>query len=91
MTSHQPPAELLPAKFEVRRRAALEDVRKQEGTSTNARFNEECAAFISAATAGDHVYEFCSAESQWRLGLGWAGFELQRNDLIVARLITRMS
>ena len=40
---------------------------------------------------GDELWEFCTAKSSWDEGLGWAGYQLVRDGVIVCTVVGRMN
>jgi hypothetical protein len=83
--------ELIPTDRETSREVSIDAVRALMAGTKNPRFEIECRSFINGFEPGDQVVEFCSAQKEWRIGMGWSGYSLIRAGELVARLLTRIS
>ena len=91
MNSPSVSSDLSPAESEVRRPVSLETVRSRGNASRSQKFKAECLSFVSLAQSSDQIVEFCTAKDSWNQGMGSAGYELLRNGVVVARVLTRMN
>jgi hypothetical protein len=68
------------------------DVRKAEALrKTFGLQHEQWEAFKSQIQPGDELWEFCSAQATWSARMGRAGYELLRDGVVIAEIITSRS
>lgn len=53
--------------------------------------NERWEALKAQMQPGDELWEVCSARASWDALMGRAGYELRRNGVVIAAVITRMN